>query len=146
LERIKIIAAASMKLTEEEWKQKLTPEQYRVLRQKGTEAPFSGQYLEHKQPGVYRCAACGEALFSSQAKYESSVPGLAGWPSFADVIAQGTVELLPDNSLGMNRTEVVCRNCGGHLGHLFDDRQSPSGQHYCINSCALDFKPQEKQT
>lgn len=128
---------------EEYWKDKLTDEQFRVLRQKGTEAPFSGKFLEHKDEGNYTCVACGEVLFDSMGKYDSDTPGLSGWPSFADVAKTGTVKLIPDDSWGMKRTEVVCSNCGGHLGHLFDDRSSPSGQHYCINSCAIDFDPKQ---
>lgn len=119
----------------------MTPKQYQVLRQKGTEAPFSGMYLNHNEEGMYTCAACGSPLFTSGTKFESKSPGLAGWPSFADVVEKGNVELKDDNSAGMHRTEVVCKTCGGHLGHLFDDSDSPTGQHYCINSCALDFKP-----
>lgn len=124
----------------DDWKSKLTPEQYRVLREAGTEAPFSGKFLYNKSKGTYTCAACGTPLFTSEQKYESNQPGLAGWPSFSDVINSGSVELKDDNSLGMNRTEVVCKKCGGHLGHLFEDKESPTNQHYCINSCALDFK------
>lgn len=120
----------------------LTPEQYRVLRQKETEAPFSGVYLDHKANGMYLCAGCGAQLFSSKDKYQSDVPGLAGWPSFAEVSSSAAVELKPDNSHGMQRTEVICQNCGGHLGHLFPDDSSPSGRHYCINSVALDFAAQ----
>ncbi len=119
--------------------QKLTPEQYRVLVEKGTEAPFSGEYLQNSAKGTYVCAACGSILFASDSKYESDQPGLQGWPSFADVAAKGAIELVPDNSWGMQRTEVICKKCGGHLGHLFDDASSPSGQHYCINSCSLNF-------
>jgi methionine-R-sulfoxide reductase len=130
-----------MQLADEEWKKRLTPEQYRVLRQKGTEAPFSGSLLNETGTGIFRCAACGTTLFKSDAKYESDMPGLAGWPSFSDVVAGGAVELKDDDSAGMHRTEVVCKACGGHLGHLFDDPTSPTNQHYCINSCALDFKP-----
>jgi peptide-methionine (R)-S-oxide reductase len=128
-----------MELSDEEWKQKLTPEQYHVLREKGTEAPFSGKLLANTETGEYRCAACGSVIFKSDAKYESSSPGLMGWPSFAEVAGSDAVELKADNSWGMERTEVVCKTCGGHLGHLFDDPDSPSGKHYCVNSCALDF-------
>lgn len=128
-----------MDLSEEEWKKKLTPEQYHVLREKGTEAPFSGQLLANQETGEYKCAACGNLIFKSDAKYESDTPGLAGWPSFAEVARTDKVELVEDNSLGMQRTEVVCKNCGSHLGHVFDDPDSPTGKHYCINSCALDF-------
>ncbi len=130
-----------MDLSEDEWKQKLTPQQYKVLRQKGTEAPFSGEHLKQTGSGMYTCTACGAELFKSDAKYESNQPGLAGWPSFADVAKTGSVKLLDDNSYGMHRTEVVCANCGSHLGHIFDDSSSPTGQHYCINSVCLNFKP-----
>ena len=119
----------------------LTEEQKHVLFNKGTEAPFSGKYLNHDEKGIYACANCGVQIFSSDSKYESNQPGLAGWPSFADVAKGGAVKLVPDNSWGMNRTEVVCANCGGHLGHVFDDSSSPTGQHYCVNSCTLDFRP-----
>jgi peptide-methionine (R)-S-oxide reductase len=129
-----------MNVSDEEWRQKLTPEQYQVLREKGTEAPFSGDLLENKATGEYKCAACGTVIFASDAKYDSSTPGLAGWPSFSQVAASDAVDLVDDNSWGMHRTEVVCKTCGGHLGHVFDDADSPSGKHFCINSCALDFK------
>ncbi len=122
------------------WKNKLTPQQYKVLRQKGTEAPFSGQFLYNEQQGTYVCGACGNKLFDSSTKYESTTPGLLGWPSFSEVIDSGAVELAPDGSLGMQRTEVVCSKCKSHLGHLFEDSTSPNGKHYCINSVALDFK------
>lgn len=127
--------------TDDEWKAKLSPEQYHVLREKGTEAPFSGKLLNEKGTGDFTCAACGAILFTSEHKYDSDIPGLAGWPSFADVAQGDAVELTDDNSLGMHRTEVLCKNCGSHLGHLFDDETSPTGQHYCINSVCLDFKP-----
>lgn len=126
--------------TNEELKQRLTPEQYHVLREKGTEAPFSGKYLHHDQKGVYSCMVCGAELFKSDSKFDSTTPGLTGWPSFSDVINAGKVKLVDDDSMGMHRTEVVCVICGSHLGHLFDDGESKTGQHYCINSCALDFK------
>jgi peptide-methionine (R)-S-oxide reductase len=129
-----------MQLPDDEWKKKLTPEQYRVLRKKGTETPFSGKLLNEKGTGDYVCAACGTVLFTSDSKYDSSVPGLEGWPSFADVAGSGKVKLSEDKSLGMHRTEVTCKTCGSHLGHLFDDDSSPTGQHYCINSVCLDFK------
>jgi len=126
------------------WRSKLTPEQYHVLREKGTEAPFTGKFEHKTDDGSYTCMACGAELFNTNHQYESNVAGLAGWPSFAEVAENGAVELVPDNSLGMSRTEVVCSNCGSHLGHLFDgDSDSPTGQHYCINSCALDFQPKK---
>lgn len=129
------------------WKQKLTPEQYHVLREKGTEIPYSGEYTNVYDDGTYHCAACGQELFSSETKYESTAPGLIGWPSFAEAIRNDAIELREDNDLGMQRTEVVCKNCGSHLGHLFPDEASPNGQHYCINSISLNFtpkKPKEK--
>lgn len=131
-------------MSEDEFRQKLTPEQYHVLREKGTEAPYSGALLQNNETGEYTCVACSAVLFKSGAKYESNVPGLAGWPSFADVAKSDAVELHDDDSLGMQRTEVICKNCGSHLGHLFPDDSSPTGQHYCINSAALDFKKADK--
>lgn len=130
-----------MNKTDDEWRQSLTPEQYRVLRQKGTEAPGSGMYVDFNEEGMYACAACGQALFTSDTKYESTMPGLIGWPAFSEASKMGAVELKGDDSHGMHRTEVVCSNCGSHLGHLFEDESSPNGQHYCINSVCLDFKP-----
>lgn len=121
-------------------KQKLTPEQYAVLREKSTEAPFTGKFLHNKDSGMYTCAACGSELFDSATKFDSG----SGWPSFYDVVSSGAVKLVDDNSLGMHRTEAVCAVCGGHLGHVFDDaHDQPTGQRFCINSCALDFKPKE---
>lgn len=129
-------------MKEEDFKNKLTPEQYHVLREKGTEAPFSGKLLQNRETGMYTCAACGATLFSSDAKFESTAPGLAGWPSFYEVAKGGKVILQDDNSLGMHRTEAVCANCGSHLGHVFEEADDqPTGKHFCINSCALDFKP-----
>jgi peptide-methionine (R)-S-oxide reductase len=128
-----------MNLPDDEWKKKLTPEQYDVLRQQGTEIPGSGALLHNDKTGEYKCAACGNTVFKSNAKYDSTIPGLIGWPSFSEAADKGAVELRPDDSLSMSRTEVVCSNCGSHLGHLFDDPSSPNGQHYCINSVALDF-------
>lgn len=126
-----------------QWKDKLTPEQYRVLREKGTEAPGSGRYVDFYDDGEYHCAACGQALFSSETKYESTMPGLIGWPAFSEAASKGSVTLEDDTSLGMQRTEVLCSNCGSHLGHLFPDDSSPNGQHYCINSVCLDFAPKK---
>jgi peptide-methionine (R)-S-oxide reductase len=130
----------TMKLSEDEWKKKLTPEQYHILREKGTETPFSGKLLNQDADGNFVCAACGTVLFKSDSKYDSTIPGLEGWPSFADVAKSDAVELTDDTSFGMKRTEVTCKNCGSHLGHLFDDDSSPTGKHYCINSVALDFQ------
>lgn len=129
-----------MPTSEDDWKAKLTPEQYHVLRQKGTEAPHSGSLVQNDKTGDYMCAACGNIVFTSDTKFESTMPGLVGWPAFSDVASNAAIELQDDNSLGMRRTEVVCKKCGSHLGHYFDDPTSPNGQHYCINSIALDFK------
>lgn len=130
-------------MNEDDWKAKLTPEQYQVLRQKGTEAPFSGELLNEKRDGMYACAACGATLFSSAAKHDSVTPGLQGWPSFAEVAKTGSVKLVDDDSMGMKRTEAVCANCGSHLGHVFDGvDDTPTGKHYCINSVCLKFQPQ----
>lgn len=130
-----------VRLSEEEWKKRLTPEQYRILRGKGTEAPFTGKFLDNKDTGIYTCAACGAELFSSTTKFDSG----SGWPSFYDVAKTGVVTLSEDNALGMSRVEVTCAKCGGHLGHVFDDAyDKPTGQRYCINSCTLNFKPQKQ--
>lgn len=127
-------------LSDDEWKQKLTPEQYHVLREKGTEIPGTGKLLYSKEDGMYTCVACGAQLFSSDAKYDSTTPGLIGWPSFSAAVDSKAIKLMDDDSLGMHRVEAVCSECGGHLGHLFEDESSPNGQHFCINSTALDFK------
>lgn len=130
-----------MKLSDSEWKSKLTPEQYHVLREKGTETPFTGKLLQNHETGMYVCGACGQPLFSSGTKFDSG----SGWPSFYDVATKGAVKLTTDTSLGMERTEVTCANCGSHLGHLFNDApQQPTGQRFCINSVALDFKQASK--
>jgi peptide-methionine (R)-S-oxide reductase len=134
-----------MHKSEEAWKQELTPAQFEVLRKKGTEPPFSGKYIVPDDDGVYACAACGQVLFSTRSQYESTLPGLQGWPSFAEVIDSGSVDLVEDLSMGIRRTEVVCGKCGGHLGHLFDDHTSPNGKHYCINSVALNFSASPKK-
>jgi peptide-methionine (R)-S-oxide reductase len=127
-------------MTEDDWKQKLTAEQYHVLREKGTEIPGTGKFLDHDEAGNYTCVACGQVLFKSESKYESTMPGLIGWPSFSEAAESGAIELRDDTSHGMQRVEAVCSNCGSHLGHLFDDPSSPNGKHYCINSVSLDFK------
>lgn len=129
----------SVHKSDDEWKRDLTPEQYRVLREKGTEPPFSGALLNEDRKGNYVCAGCGNVVFTSGTKFESTMPGLVGWPAFTDVAHKDAIELVDDTSLGMKRTEVICKKCGGHLGHYFDDPTSPNGKHYCINSCSLDF-------
>jgi peptide-methionine (R)-S-oxide reductase len=126
--------------TEEEWKKILSPEEYHVLREKGTEPAFTGKLLKNKKTGTYVCAACGNELFSSDTKFDSGT----GWPSFWDAVSKDSVELKTDSSHGMRRIEVVCKKCGGHLGHLFDDSPTPTGQRYCMNSVSLKFKEKTK--
>ena len=127
--------------SDEQWRAELSPDQYTVLRQAGTERAFTGQYVDTETPGVYKCAGCGEELFASDTKFHSG----SGWPSFWDVIEEGRVELKRDTSHGMMRTEVVCASCGGHLGHMFEDGpRDQTGLRYCINSLALDLQPKDE--
>ena len=129
-----------VKKTDEEWKKELTPDQYAVMRKKGTEAPFTGAYYATKEKGVYKCSACGNELFSSEAKYDSGT----GWPSFDRPAAGNSVDTMPDRSNGLERMEVICSRCGAHLGHIFDDgpRQT-TGKRFCINSVALELEKKQ---
>lgn len=133
------VESESLPRTEDEWRRRLTPEQFDVLRKKGTERAFTGAYASTKDPGVYRCAGCHAELFSSETKFESGT----GWPSFWQPVEQGVVELHEDDALWMRRTEVTCARCGGHLGHVFPDGPAPTGDRFCIHSAALDLDPAE---
>jgi peptide-methionine (R)-S-oxide reductase len=130
--------STEIKKTEEEWRRELTPEQYYILREKGTERPFTGEYVHTKANGTYTCAACGSELFKSDTKFDSH----SGWPSFTEPANREAVDLHMDTSHGMIRTEVTCKACGGHLGHVFDDGPIPTGQRYCINSISLKLQPE----
>lgn len=121
--------------SEEQWKRELTEEEYRILRQKGTERPFTGEYNLHKEDGVYTCKACDAKLFESNSKFDSG----CGWPSFDEAI-EGTIEYVKDTTMGMIRTEILCANCGSHLGHVFNDGPTQTGQRYCVNSVSMDFE------
>jgi len=124
-----------MDKSEEEWKKELTPAQYHVLREKGTDRPFTGELLEHEGDGMYKCAACGAELFTSDAKFDSGT----GWPSFDAPVSEGKIRLEKDMSMGVERTEVICNTCGGHLGHVFEDGPTKTCKRFCINSSALNF-------
>ena len=129
----------SLPTSEEEWREYLSEAEYRVLREGGTEPAFSGEYVNVDGEGVFRCAGCNAALFSSETKYSSG----SGWPSFFEAIDDDVIETRPDHSLGRERTEILCARCGGHLGHVFDDGPDPTGKRYCVNSVSLAFDPAE---
>lgn len=130
-----------MERSDDEWRNALGSERYRVLRLSGTEMPFTGKYYHNHRSGTYHCAGCGALLFDSEHKYDSG----SGWPSFSDLAEQGSIEVRLDRGHGMDRTEVLCRRCGGHLGHVFDDGPAPAGKRYCINSASLRFVDENGQ-
>jgi len=130
----------SVKKSDEEWRRELTPEQYRITREKGTEPPFSGEYIDLKDDGVYHCVCCGAPLFRSSEKYDSS----SGWPSFWEPVSDDAIATALDRSLGLTRTEIMCARCGAHLGHVFEDGPRPTGLRYCTNSGSLDFVHDEE--
>ena len=136
-----VITVDKINKSDEEWKQELTPEEYNILRKKGTERAFTGKYYHNKVEGTYLCKACGTALYTSDTKYDSG----SGWPSFYDIIDKHNVEMEEDHSLGMARTEIKCARCGSHLGHVFDDGPNPTGLRYCVNSASLEFKPADEK-